>query len=423
MGKTVALILAGGRGKRMDVLCHVRPKPALPFAGCYRVIDLTLSNCIYSRISDIAVLTDYQRSHMAQYIKRWNLANPSNRNMHILEPKAGAYKGTADAVFQNLDYLRGRNADVILVLAGDHVYKMDYAKMLAFHREVNADVTVGVIPVPNEQAHCFGTVTLNSEDRITGFLEKSSMPQSNLASMGIYVFNKDVLAKRLIEDASGPSSRHDFGYSILPRMVKQDKVFAYRFDGYWQDIGTIEAYYTANMNLIDEKPPFSLDGVQPVLTQNNGSSTKEEFESANVVNSIISAGCTIKGRVENSILSPGVWVDKQAVIRNSVLMSNVFVGYHSIVDRCIIDEGVEIGRMCDIGFGRSLLPGDWDVSLLGKGVTVPAHTAIGRNCRVLPHVVTLSFRGNMIPSGTTTPHQGTSQQLSPKEEKDRGPWA
>jgi glucose-1-phosphate adenylyltransferase len=378
---TAAIILAGGKGKRMDVLCHIRPKPALPFAGRFRVIDFSLSNCIHSQISDIAVLTDYQRSSMADYIRQWHRFNANSANCRVLEPRASSYLGTADAVYQNLDYLNKHNADTVLVLAGDHVYKLDYRKMLAFHRETNADVTVGVIPVPIEETHRFGTVTLDADSRITDFLEKSPMSRSNLASMGIYVFNQKFLAERLIEDAGNPISRHDFGYSLLPEMVKRDRVFAYRFEGYWQDIGTVEAYYEANMELTKEQPCFSLNSATPVMTQEQHLSSPYISKQASIINSLVSPGCVVRGRVENSVLSPQVRVDEQAVVRNSVIMGNTFIGRHSVIDRCVLDEEVKIGDYCYLGFGSRLIPGDWDITVLGKGVTVPPHTAIGRNCK------------------------------------------
>jgi len=408
LSNTAAVILAGGRGKRMDILCHVRPKPALPFAGRFRVIDFSLSNCIYSQISDIAVLTDYQRSHMADYIRQWHQFNANSTNCHVLEPRVGSYNGTADAVYQNLDYFNKRKVETVLVLAGDHVYKLDYRKMLAFHQEVNADVTVGVIPVPIEQTHRFGTVTLDSDGRITDFLEKSPVSRSNLASMGIYVFNKRVLAERLIEDAGDPTSRHDFGYSLLPDMVKRDRVFAYRFEGYWQDIGTIEAYYEANMELTREQPCFSLNSATPVMTREQLISPPCIGKQASIINSLISPGCVVRGRVEDSVLSPQVWVDEQAVVRNSVIMGNTFIGRHSVVDRCVLDEGVKVGDYCYLGFGSSLIPSDWDITVLGKGVAVPPHTAVGRNCKIMPHVVTSDFVTNVVASGMVVPRRSIS---------------
>ncbi len=224
MPKVLAMILTGGRGKRMDILCQERPKPALPFAGRFRVIDFSLSNCIHSQINSIALLADYQRSYMANYLRRWNSVNVPDVRLHILEPVTGAYRGTADAVYQNLGYLRRYRADRALVLAGDHIYKMDYRKILAFHEQVKADVTVGVVQVPIEQADRFGTVTVDAEGRIVDFVEKSGTPRSDLVSMGIYVFNTEVLAERLIEDAAQPNSPHDFGYAVIPDMVKRDRV-------------------------------------------------------------------------------------------------------------------------------------------------------------------------------------------------------
>jgi glucose-1-phosphate adenylyltransferase len=409
MGKTVALILAGGRGKRMDVLCHVRPKPALPFAGRFKVIDFTLSNCVYSGINNLAVLTDHQRSYMAKYLGQWGLANAVG-TFHILEPKAGSYKGTADAVYQNLPYLDKFNAQSVLILAGDHIYKMDYREMLAFHEQTRAAATVGVIRVPIEEAHRFGTVTLGDGNEILELVEKSTNPRSNLASMGIYVFNKDVLSQRLKEDAIRPESPHDFGYAILPGMIGRDKVNAYEFAGYWQDIGTPQAFYAANMELVCLQPSFSLNGTRTVLTQRLDLPPPNICQQNMVVNSLISPGCVIKGRVENSILSPGVLVEEEAEVRNSVLMPNVFVGYHSVVDTCIIDEGVSIGQMCYIGFGKSLLPRDCDITVLGKGVTVPSHTAIGRNCTVMPHVDASSFRGNLIASSSILSQHGVAKK-------------
>jgi glucose-1-phosphate adenylyltransferase len=372
---------------------------------------------MYSGITDLAMLTDYQRINMANYLKRWRQANNTVKSFNILEPRKSSYKGTADAVYQNLDYLRKMNADTVLVLAGDHVYKMDYRRMLAFHEQMNADVTVGIIPVPIEEAHRFGTVTLDAEDGIVSFTEKTRLPRSSLASMGIYAFKPEVLYKCLIEDAKRADSSHDFGYSILPAVVNRDRVFAYQFDDYWQDIGTVEAYYSASMELLTHKPPLNLDGDYPVLTGNNGGKTIETPQQGYVENSIISPGCTILGRVEHSVLSPGVWVGEQAEVRNSVLMPNVAVGYHSVVDRCILDEEVNIDSLCYIGFGKALLPGDWDITVLGKGVSVPAQTAIGRNCRVLPHVSSWNFRGNMLlHSGSVLSHQGVDQGLSMNDE-------
>jgi len=381
--RTVAVIMAGGRGKRMDVLCHVRPKPALPFAGKFSVIDFALSNCVYSGIGDLAILTDYQRSYLARYLRAWGLAN-AVQTFRVLEPEAGSYKGTADAVFQNLPYLNKLNAQNILILAGDHVYKMDYGDMVAFHERTKADVTVGVRRVPIDDAYRFGTVSVADDGTILNFVEKSKNSDSTLASMGIYVFNREVLAQRLDENSRTDLPR-DFGYAILPGMVGRDNVKAYEFTGYWQDIGTPEAYYAANMELIAAQPGFSLDGTKPVLTQRLNLPPPYIADTAMVINSLISPGCVIKGCVKNSILSPGVWVDERAEVWKSVVMANSFVGYHSVVDSCILDEKVTVGKLCYIGFGRSTLLGDNDITIVEKGVNVPSRTVIRRGSGAMPY--------------------------------------
>jgi glucose-1-phosphate adenylyltransferase len=397
----VALILAGGHGKRMDILCNLRPKPALPFAGEFRVIDFSSSNCIHSQIADVAVLVDYRHAQMSEYLRHWHSVSGGTTSLHILPPRVGSYAGTADAVYQNLDYLEKQDNDIVLILAGDHVYKMDYRRMIAFHHTMRADVTIGVVRVPTEEVHRFGTVTVDGENRVKEFVEKSSRSRSNLASMGIYVFNKDLLTRRLNEDAREPGSPHDFGYAILPQMVKNDRVFAYEFNGYWRDIGTVEAYYEANMELLVPQPRFSLNSDWPILSGSNMLPICRVNKEGNIVNSMISSGCAIEGRVENSILSPGVRVAEQAIVRNSVVMANASINYHSIVDRCVLDEGVNVGRFCCIGFGASLLPGDPQITVVGKNVTVPDRTTMGCKCRIMPGLGPAAFSARLVPAGTS----------------------
>jgi glucose-1-phosphate adenylyltransferase len=418
MGKTVAMIMAGGRGKRMDVLCHVRPKPALPFAGTVNVIDFALSNCIYSGIADLAILTDYQRTYMARYLRAWSLSNGVG-TLRVLEPVTGSYEGTADAVFQNLQHLDELNAQNVLILAGDHVYKMDYREMIALHGQTGADVTVGVIRIPNEEAHRFGTVSLSDDGEVLEFVEKARNPRSNIASMGIYVFNRDILAQRLAEDAVRPNSPHDFGYAILPDMVGRDKVKAYEFTGYWQDIGTPEAYYAANMELLSRQPLFSLDGTKPVLTSHLNVPPARIADQAVVVNSLVSPGCVIKGYVKDSILSPGVCVDERAEVWNSVVLSNAFIGYHSVADTCIIDEEVNIGKECYVGFGKTLLPGESDITVVGKGGNVRPHAVIRRNSRVLYHVGASTLRSNPVAPSPVLSQYSMVQKACANEEVPR----
>jgi glucose-1-phosphate adenylyltransferase len=406
--------MAGGRGKRMDVLCRVRPKPVLPFAGRFNVIDFTLSNCVHSGIDDLAILTDYQRSHMARYLRAWGLSN-SVGTLRVLEPAAGSYKGTADAVFGNLPHLDESNAENVLILASDHIYKMDYREMIASHEQTGADVTVGVIRVPVEEAHRFGTVAVGDDNEILEFVEKSKNSSSNLASMGIYVFNRDILVERLAENAR-TDVPHDFGYSILPSMIGRDKVKAYEFTDYWQDIGTPQAYYAANMELLSTQPLFSLDGTKPVLTSYLNLPPPRIADQATVVNSLISPGCMIKGYVKDSILSPGVWVDERAEVWKSVVMSNVFIGYHSVVDMCVIDEGVNIGRLCYIGFGKSLLAEDCDIAVVGKGINVPSHSVIRRGDRVLSRADASTLKRNPIASSPVLSQDSTVRKRYVNEE-------
>jgi glucose-1-phosphate adenylyltransferase len=417
MESALAAILAGGRGKRMGILCQNRAKPGLPFAGKYCVMDYTLSNCIHSQINDIIVLTDYLRSDMADYLNDWVDTNGNNKIIHIIEPVNSSYYGTADAVYQNIEYLKKSNADLVIVLAGDHVYEMDYQRMMAFHRQMEADVTVGVIGIPIEEAHRFGIVTIDSQKRIQDFIEKPEFPESNLVSMGIYVFNKEVLIERLIEDALTPHSPHDFGHAIIPRMVRTDKVAGYEFEGYWRDIGTPEAYYTSNMEVLGTSPLFSINDDWPVLTRFDHLATPVISKKGNVHNSIIAPGCVINGRVDNSILSPNVHVLKEAEIRNSIIMSDCSIGYHSVVDHCILDTGVKVDEFCYLGFEGSATADSWKVTILGEGVTVPSHTAICRNCKILPFVGPDDFPGKVVPSNTTL-SQRQASKISQKYEKE-----
>ena len=384
MEKTAAMVLAGGRGKRMDIFCQRRPKPILSFAGNYRVIDFTLSNCVNSQIGNMAILVDYQRSTMTEYLNQWSSKNAGSGDLSILPPKMGSYSGTAGAVYQNLEYLMRLGGERVLILAGDHIYKMDYREMLSFHDESGADATIAVIRVPVEQAYRFGTITAEAGGRVTEFVEKSSNPRSYLASMGIYVFNNHFLAKCLAEDTRESNSLHDFGYSILPRIVERSRVFAYEFNGYWQDIGTVEAYYEANLQLLNSNPGFDINDNWPIFTGSPALPLTAQNNFGKINNSMISPGCSIEGYVENSILSPGVRVEKGAQVINSVVMANTSIGENSVIDRCILDEGVDIGTFCQVGLRNEPTEEPYGITMVGENVNVPHRTTIGCKSKILP---------------------------------------
>ena len=402
MKKTVVLILAGGRGERMGLLCHKRAKPVLPYAGNHRVIDFSLSNCLNSRLTDIAIITDYQRTSVSHCLDNglplWQRAGVSLR---MLSPRRGSYKGTADAVFQNLSYIEEKGADLVLILAGDHVYKMDYRTFLAYHTRKCADVTVAVTSIPIEQAHRFGIVTVDAQGQIVEFREKPRLPRSNLVSMGIYMFSREALFRYLGEDSQNTSSRHDFGHSILPSMVGRDRVFAYKFTDYWRDIGTVEGYYEASLELLQDRPPISMNGRWPVMTSQVKPAPVRIFSGGVLDASLAGPGCVIRGRVCNSILSCNVVVAEGALVKDSLILPYCFIGKHCVIDHCILDEGVTIGAGCHIGFGPgSLLGGSADLTLVGAGADIPPHTIIGRNCRILPGAAPSDFTASVVSSGS-----------------------
>ncbi|OGO05542.1 MAG: hypothetical protein A2Y60_06325 [Chloroflexi bacterium RBG_13_54_9] len=376
MKDVLAMILAGGRGTRMQMLCEGRPKPALPIAARFRVIDFSLNNCVRSAIQDIAVALDYGRDTLRDYLCTgvgWGARYGAS--LRILEPRSGSYLGTADAVYQNITHLDEKSAELVLVLAADHIYQMDYRKMVAFHERKGADVTIGVIPVPIAEAHRFGIVTTDAQGRMIDFVEKSQVAKGNLASMGIYVFNREFLIERLREDAADPFSPHDFGLAVIPKILDQSQVLAYEFDGYWRDIGTIEAYYEANMELINESLCLSPDHNCPVLTRCAGFFSGEI--PGNEINSVVSPGCLIRGHVEHSILSPGVEVAEHAVVRGSIIMANTTIGRYSTVDRAILDEEVRVGDFCRIGTESGPVAANRDIAVVGRGAVIPSYTEIG----------------------------------------------
>ncbi|MDD3192145.1 MAG: glucose-1-phosphate adenylyltransferase [Bacilli bacterium] len=358
----VAMLLAGGQGSRLYALTNKIAKPAVPFGAKYRIIDFPLSNCINSNIDTVGVLTQYEPLLLNRYIgngQPWDL----DRNfggVHILPPyqakkKNEWYKGTANAIYQNIDFIKRYHPEVVLILSGDHIYKMDYSDMIRFHQEKKADITIAVLEVPLAEANRFGIMDTNQDGRIVDFEEKPSKPKSNKASMGIYVFNTEVLFQYLTADEMDPQSQNDFGKNIIPKMLADQKgLYAYRFQGYWKDVGTISSLLEANMDLLGENPAFDLgDPNWKIYSRNDAYPPQFVCCEGVIHNSLITDGCFIEGTVINSVLSNNVHVKKGAVIKDSVIFSDTEIGEEARINRSIIDEEVRIGTKAQIGEEQS----------------------------------------------------------------------
>ncbi len=356
----IAMLLAGGRGSRLKSLTEHNAKPAVPFGGKYRIIDFPLSNCIHSGIDTVGVLTQYQPLQLNEYIgngQPWDL-DRERGGLTVLPPyqgKKGAdwYKGTANAVYQNLQFIDRYAPDHVLILSGDHIYKMDYSKMLTYHREKNADCTIAVIDVPIEQAGRFGIMNLERDGggRIASFEEKPRHPHSTTASMGIYIFNTDILRQYLTRDASDRTSSNDFGKNIIPAMLADGaSLYAYRFAGYWRDVGTISSFWSANMDLLGEHPAFSVnDRTFRIFSRNYAQPPHFIGDSAVLHDSIVTEGCEIYGTVENSVLFNGVYVAPGAAVRDSVIFGGSRIGTDAAVDYAIVTENVSIADGVHVG--------------------------------------------------------------------------
>ncbi len=376
MKKVVTMLLAGGRGERLYPLTRDRAKPAVPFGAIYRIIDFTLSNCINSEIRHIYILTQYKSTSLHRHIQLgWNILSTALGEFIEVIPAQQRidehwYQGTGDAIFQNIYIFQNEKPDLVLILSGDHIYKMDYRKMIAFHLEKKADLTVATIRMDRRASLEFGVIEVDEDWRIIGFQEKPETPKTIpgdpegiLASMGIYVFNTEILVRRLIEDARSDSS-HDFGKDIIPSMVEKDRIFAFEFreedsgkEGYWRDVGTIDAYYEANMDLVSVTPQLNLyDPQWPIFTYQPPyppakTVLLEEGRIGTALNSILSNGSIISGgSVKRSILSPRVVVHSFAEVEDSLLLSGVDVGRHAKIRRTIIDRDVQIPEKMEIGY-------------------------------------------------------------------------
>ncbi len=358
----IAMLLAGGQGSRLQPLTTNLAKPAVPFGGKYRIVDFPLSNCANSGIDTVGVLTQYQPLVLNEYIgngQPWDL----DRNfggVQILPPyqakRGGAwYKGTANAVWQNRAFIERYRPKYVLVLSGDHIYRMSYRDMLSRHRASGADCTIAVLPVPREEASRFGILDADETGRITDFEEKPAAPKSNLASMGIYIFNTDYLLEYLAKDDADEGSQNDFGKNVIPAMLREGgRLFVYRFEGYWRDVGTLESLWQANMDLIGDRPAFDLYGGARILCRNEAAPPQFIGEGGAAVDSILSQGCRVFGRVERSVLSPGVVIEAGASVSDSVLMSGARVGAGACVTRAVLDESVTVPEGAQVGTQKKL---------------------------------------------------------------------
>jgi len=386
----VAMLLAGGQGSRLGGLTQRRAKPAVSFCGKYRIIDFTLSNCTNSNINTVGVLIQYKPLLLNSYIglgSAWDLDNPFG-GVHILPPFLGEkegswYNGTANAVYQNHEFIDFYDPEYVIILSGDHVYRMNYALMLKSHKEKNAEITIATIKVPWEEASRFGILTVDEDERITKFTEKPAQPDSNLASMGVYIFNWSTLKQVLMADAGDNQSQHDFGQNIIPQQLKEEKrVYAYNFQGYWRDVGTIQSYYHANMeslkaghflNIFD--PQFRIFSNEDILPPHFVGAT------AKIENSLVCNGCIVHGDVSNSILAPGVYVGKGVQIKDSILLPYAKIHTGSVIQKTIVGENAKIMRHCTVGAEGRLAPEQEGITVIEDHHMIPERSIIvaGKN--------------------------------------------
>ncbi len=415
MNHTLTMLLAGGVGSRLDILAHARAKPAVPFGGIYRIIDFTLSNVMNSGLDTVGVLTQYKPLSLMDHIgtgEPWDFIGRT-RGAKILPPRTGQkesdwYKGTADAVRQNLDFIESRRPQHVLIVSGDHIYQMNYAPMIAFHRKHRAHLTVAMMHVPWEDTQHFGVARTSDDGRILEWEEKPLQAKSNLASMGIYVFETDYLLHMLRRHHD-----HDFGKHIIPRAVAGDRVYAYPFAGYWRDVGTLKAYWEANMDLLDPASGLDLDAwlVRTKISEEGRLGDRPPAHVArtgSVSHAIVSPGCTIHGTVKNSVLSPGVYVAPGAEVHDSVVMHNAYLDAQARVHKSILDKNVRVGKQALLGWGAADTPNrekphtlSEGMVVVGKGAAIPPGARIGKNSIVHPNVKPRDFPARDVPPGET----------------------
>lgn len=385
--EVVAMLLAGGQGSRLGVLTKKLAKPAVPFGGKYRIIDFPLSNCVNSGIEAVGVLTQYQPLVLNEYIgngQPWDLDGMLD-GVHCLSPYqqvggADWYTGTANAIYQNINFIERYDPDYVVILSGDHIYKMDYSKMVAFHKEHQADCTIAVIDVPLQEASRFGILNTNPDGSIYEFDEKPKVPKSTSASMGIYVFSWDKLKKYLTLDAQTEESSNDFGKDVLPAMLKAgERMFAYQFEGYWKDVGTIDSLWEANMDLLDPNVPLDLsEDNNKIYSRNPVMPPHYIGDNAKIQNSLVADGCNIYGELEFSILFAGVTVEKGAVVTDSILMPGAVVEENAVVQYAIVAENAVIGKNAVIGARPEDISdkNEWGVTVIGDNLHIGANAVV-----------------------------------------------
>ena len=384
--RCIAMLLAGGQGSRLKVLTEKTAKPAVPFGGKYRIIDFPLSNCVNSGIDTVGILTQYQPLELNEYIgngQPWGL-NKTHSCAQILPPyerhdkKSGWYKGTANAIYQNIDFIERFHPDYVVILSGDHIYKMDYAAMVAYHEANNASCTIAVRDVPLSEASRFGILNTNPDNSIYEFEEKPKKPKSTNASMGIYVFNWDVLREALIADEEDEKSSNDFGKNIIPNLLNAGhKMMAYNFDGYWKDVGTIDSLWEANMELLGKDPAFNIRGDErsKIYARNNALPSSYIDENAKTVNCFIAEGSEVYGTVRHSIISVGCTVGKDAVVEDSVVMPGVIIESGAIVRHAILGENSRVCRNAVVG-GAFAAGDKKKISVTAKGTVVEENSVL-----------------------------------------------
>ena len=384
--RCIAMLLAGGQGSRLKVLTEKTAKPAVPFGGKYRIIDFPLSNCVNSGIDTVGILTQYQPLELNEYIgngQPWGL-NKTHSCAQVLPPyerhdkKSGWYKGTANAIYQNLDFIQRFDPDYVVILSGDHIYKMDYAAMVEYHEKNNASCTIAVRTVPLAEASRFGILNTNPDNTIYEFEEKPKHPKSTNASMGIYVFNWKVLRDALIADEDDPNSSNDFGKNIIPNLLNAGhKMLAYNFDGYWKDVGTIDSLWEANMELLGKNPEFDIRGTDRtrIYARNSAMPSSYIDEDAKTVNSFIAEGSQIYGTVRHSVISVGCTVGKGALVEDSVVMPGVVIESGAIVRHAILGENSRVSRNCVIG-GAFAPDEKKEISVTSKGAVLEAGSVL-----------------------------------------------